>query len=397
MTVLSGPVGLRDGVQPVLSLTSDQRKVIDLIWCISIADGGQMDAPAEMPEPGVNGQCDPTLAAAIMAFQKFWVMKGEFRKADGVVDRFGATLKKLDRLVAAPTPAPKQFRELDGIRIRQTLEAGFIAAHDASVDSIEPASVMHMMVPPLGRGMKLTQGKAEGKIHEFLFEIEKDGATFWIGAAVPQGTVDFTSAYVFFHPATIGNEGYKSFSGRWLEVQRYVSMQGVQMAAVRQRTVIVPFMPVSAKSDSAKANMFASRGVNLLNVVMAEIQMQLGRTGAFDRLNRLGAASFSSGVDYMTRFLKVMGPSGMIAEVIDFDSAHMKASHTSVPAMSGVAVWQVTQASPPNGFRIGWLHLPPESFVNVPAFGPHTDVGNVHAKIGFMMFRTMMTVSVMRP
>jgi hypothetical protein len=396
LTTLSGPVGLRDGVKPVLSLKSDQKKIIDLIWSIPISDGGQLDAPAETPKPGSDRQCDPTLAAAIMAFQKFWVLKGEFKKADGVVDPFGATLKKLDRLAASPTPAPKRFREVDGIRIRQTLGDASTAAHKTSADSIEPSSVMPFTVPPLGRGQKLVQTKATGEIHEFLFEIEKDGATFWIGAAVPAGTTDFTQATVFFHPATIGPEGYKTFSGRWLEVQRYVNMQGVQMAAARKRTLLVPFMPVTAKSDSPSLNMFAARGVNLINVVLAEIQIMLGRTGALDKVARLGTASFSSGVDYMTRFLKTMGSSVQIAEVIDFDSAHMVASHSRVPAMAGAAVWQVTQAAPPGGFRLGWLHLPPDAFSEVREYGPHTNGGNVHAKIGYMMFRSMMTVSVMR-
>ena len=392
MTVLSGPVGLRDGIRPVLSLQSDQRKIIGLIWSIPVTEGGQRHPAAKPPTPGANGKCDPVLAAAIMTFQEFWVLKREFRKADGVVDPLGTTLKKLDQLTA-PVPVQKQFREIDGIRIRQTLGQPSTSAHDASVDSIEPSSVMPFMVPPLGRGQTLVQSKAIGRIHEFLFEIEKDGATFWIGAAVPEGTTDFTRAYVYFHPATVGEEGYKSFSGRWLEVQRYVNMQGVQMAAIRQRPVIVPFMPVTAKSDAASKNMFASRGENLLNAVVQEIQIQLGRTGTFDKLGKIGAASFSSGVDYLTRFLKSIGPSGLVGEVIDFDSAHMIASHTSVPFGAAPATWQVSQAGPPGGFRIGWLHLPISAFSKVTAYGDSNNPANVHAKIGYMMFRSMMVSS----
>jgi hypothetical protein len=248
-------------------------------------------------------------------------------------------------------------------------------------------------VPPLNRGQKLVQSKAEARIHEFLFEIEKDGATFWIGVAVPEGTTNFTRAYVYFHPATVGPEGYKTFSGGWPTVQRYVNMQGVQMAAIRQRPVIVPFMPVTAKSDAPSANMFASRGENLLNAVLQETQIQLGRTGTFDKLEKIGAASFSSGVDYMTRFLKSLAPSGLVGEVMDFDSAHMIASHTTVPAMAGVPTWQITQAGPPGGFRIGWLHLPITAFSGVAAYGDSGNPGNVHAKIGFMMFRSMMVSS----
>jgi hypothetical protein len=394
LTVLSGPVGLRDGVRPVLSLQSDQRKIIGLLWSIPVGDGGQQQPAAKPPTPGANGKCDPVLAAAIMTFQNHWVAKREFRKADGVVDPLGTTLKKLDKLTAPPGPAPKQFREIDGIRIRQTLDEPSTSAHDSEVDSIEPSSVMPFLVPPLGQGQKLVQSKARGRLHEFLFEIEKDGATHWIGVAVPEGTTDFTRAYVYFHPATVGPAGYKTFSGEWPTVQRYTNMQGVQMAAIRQRPVIVPFMPVTAKSDSASANMFASRGENLLNAVLQETQIQLGRTGTFDKLSKIGAASFSSGVDYLTRFLKSIGPSGLVGEVMDFDSAHMISAHTSVPFGAAPAVWQISQAAPPGGFRIGWLHLPMSAFSEVKAFGDSGNPGNVHAKIGFMMFRAMMVSSI---
>jgi hypothetical protein len=152
-------------------------------------------------------------------------------------------------------------------------------------------------------------------------------------------------------------------------------------------------MPVTAKSDSPKANMFASRGENLLNAVVQEIQIQLGRSGTFDKLARIGAASFSSGVDYLTRFLKSLGPSGLVGEVIDFDSAHMISDHTSVPPMAGVATWQVSQAGPPGGFRIGWLHLPLEAHKKLTAFGNSSNPGVVHANIGYMMFRSMMVSS----
>ena len=157
----------------------------------------------------------------------------------------------------------------------------------------------------------------------------------------------------------------------------------------------MPFLPVSAKSDSPKLNMFASRGEDLLNAVMMEIQIQLGRMTKYDKLARLGAASFSSGVDFMTQFLRNMSPSGLIKEVMDFDSAHMQSAHTTVSAMAGVATWQITQAPPPGGFRIGWLYLPQDAFTNITEYGPSSGYGVVHANIGYMMFRSMMTVSVL--
>lgn len=402
MTILDAAVGLREGLQPVASRSKDQQKVIALLWNIEFTRGGQKGTPALAPEPGADRQCAPLLATAIMAFQVFWVAQGEFRRADGVVDPGGRTLAKMDSLAGAPPspPPPPQsdFIDFNGIRIRQALGDNYVSAHDGSRASILPGSAMPLTIRPLVKNVRLVEGKAEGRIHEFLFEIEKDGSTFWIGAAVPEGTSDFTRAYVYFHPATMGGDDdrtYRKFTGRWEVVQRYVSMQGIQMAAVRQQVLLVPFMTGASRSGSSATNMFASRGKDTLDAVMAAIQMQLmrklGRTGNTQTLTRIGVASFSSGVDHLFNFANALSSTGIIREMMDFDSAYMIVAHKTMPAIAGAVSWQITQVPPPGGFRLGWLYVPPDSLNNVYSFSPDR-----HSQIGYLMFQTMMVQSAVQ-
>ena len=92
MTTLSGPVGLRNGIEPVRNAGIDQGKVIDLLWSIDPTNGGTKGI-APKPEILTPPRCSAELVAAITAFQEFWVAKGEFRRSDGVVDPAGRTLR----------------------------------------------------------------------------------------------------------------------------------------------------------------------------------------------------------------------------------------------------------------------------------------------------------------
>src|SRR5574337_476850 len=81
---------------------------------------------------------------------------------------------------------------------------------------------------------------------------------------------------------------------------------------------------------------------------------------------------------------------GLIREQIDLDSAFMVVSHKSAPNLAGVKNWLATQSPPPVAGRAGWLHLPQGAFRNV-----NTMRGDTHSQIGFLMFQTMMMLSVM--
>lgn len=404
MTTISAPVGLPDGVKRVKSKHADQKKLIDLLWRIDFTEGGQRGTPAVRPEAGDDGACSILLGAAIMAFQMFWFALGKLPQPDGVVDPHGHTMAKLNELGRhKPHLQSAEFREINGIRIRQAAEPARAKLHDSAVRSVSTGSVMVMMAPHSGRVHALTEMSAKGRLREFLFEIEKDGTTFWVGAAVPEGTIDFRSAYVFFHPATIApadDTNYRDFTGRWPQkgkdgiedgVQRYVTIEGTQMAAVRQLTLLVPFMTHASHAGTSGANMFASRGMDLLNVVMAAIQMECGMTGKFVKLHQIGVASYSSGVDHLAKFVGLFGSTGLIRETMDFDSGFMKSKHEAVPAISGAAAWQITQKAPPGGPRSRWIHTSQEAFRNINSFGR-----DVHTQIGYMMFQSMMNFSTVR-
>lgn len=395
MTTLSGPVGLRNGVTPVTNAPADQGKVIGLLWGTDPANGG-MQGVSSPPSAAAPKQCAPALVAAITAFQAYWVSRGEFRVVDSVVDPRGHTLRKLDSLVGrvapAPPPAPS-FTELKVLRFQQTLPGGQIGDSTAS---IVPASVMPFLFTPTAKHAALTESAAKGSVSEFLFKIEKNGAIFWVGACVPAGTADFSRAYVFFHPATISvsdDAAYPGFAGRWPVVRRYVSMQGLQMAAIKPMPLIVPFMTHASCTNDPRSNLFADRGVETLNDILSAIQISLGQTGTPGLVQQVGVASFSSGIDHLFRFAEKLGGTGIIREQIDFDSAFIVKAyhHKHMPNLAGAVNWMVSQVPPPAGKRLGWLHLPANAFRKVHSYSEST-----HAQIGYMMFQTMMMLSCMR-
>jgi hypothetical protein len=397
MTTLSGPVGLRNGVLQVTNASDDQGKIITLLWSIDPSNGG-MKGVSSAPAAGSLRQCAPELAAAIAAFQNFWVRRGEFRVADGVVDPIGNTLRKLDALTGgvAPTPPPPpkpsepDFTDLKVLRFKQTLPpepAGF------GIPAIAPASVMPFLFTPVPKRAALVEGNATGTISELLFKIEKNGAVFWVGACVPAGTQDFSRAYIFFHPDTISaadDSGYPNFTGRWPNVRRYVVPLGLQMAATKPMTLLVPFMTNASRSNGSLTNLFADRGSETLDDILTAIQITLGRTGSFGSVQQVGVSSFSSGSNHLFRFAEKLGGSGLIREQIDFDSAYMKVAHKNAPNLPGVVNWMVTQSPPPWDRRLGWLYLPVDAWRNV-----STMRGDTHAQIGFMMFQTMMVLSAL--
>lgn len=394
MTKLSGPVGVRNGVAQVANAPVDQGKIIGLLWSIEPANGGikgVSPAPAAGPPKG----CSPELAAAIAAFQTFWVKRGELRIADGVVDPLGHTLRKLDALAGGVAPAPPAptpgFTDLKVLRFQQTLPA---ASGGFTIPAIVPASVMPFLFQPVARNAMLFEGVAAGTVTELLFKIEKNGAIFWVGACVPVGTVDFSRAYIFFHPDTVSSSddaGYPAFTGRWPTVrQRYVLPEGLQMASMKAMPLIVPFMTNASRTNGDRTNLFADRGVETLDDILSAIQISLGQTGVRGSVQQVGVASFSSGVNHLFRFAEKLGASGLIREQIDLDSAFMVVSHKSAPNLAGVKNWMVTQSPPPVAGRAGWLHLPQGAFRNV-----NTMRGDTHSQIGFMMFQTMMMLSVM--
>ena len=103
------------------------------------------------------------------------------------------------------------------IVVTQKNPAALAAAHSAS----HPAVIPQIVMMPAA-SFRFTQISATEDIHEFLFEGQKGGAIFWVGAAVPKGTTDLLRAQVFFHPTVVQNgvvhaaDGdYRAFKGGW--------------------------------------------------------------------------------------------------------------------------------------------------------------------------------------
>ncbi len=129
-----------------------------------------------------------------------------------------------------------------GLKIEQTLLEVFVSETKSSV---HPGSVAAFSNPATARNSKLLPGSATATAAELRFRIEKNGAVFWVGACVPQGTTDFSRAYIFFHPDVMSvkdSASYVAFGAPWPNVSRYVLGQGIQLAAVRKMVLLVPFM-----------------------------------------------------------------------------------------------------------------------------------------------------------
>ena len=84
---------------------------------------------------------------------------------------------------------------ISGMTLRQANPPTLSSAHSVSNPVVDPSSL-------LGPG-PLRETVVTANIHELLFEVIRDGTTFWVGVAVPANPVDFRRAQVFFHPTVI--------------------------------------------------------------------------------------------------------------------------------------------------------------------------------------------------
>ena len=268
----------------------------------------------------------------------------------------------------------------NGINFRQTNPVSLTSVHE----------VAQMVISPLSTGNLLQEIRQPGSISEFLFEMRKDGEIYWIGAAVPQGTSDFSKAQIYFHPTVVNGgvthatEGdYPAFRGGWSGIlQRYVAMQGGQLAGARQTPLIVPFMTMAARTGQAPAYMFATRPADTLNAIMTAVRdAAVPGVGAPVQVSQIGVSSFSSGIGAMRLFIRVFGASGLIAETTDFDSPFITAEPKIITRSPGAVGRVFTQVAPLHR-QAGWVTMPATSFRNIHTFRSH----GPHAQIGWMAF-----------
>jgi hypothetical protein len=184
---------------------------------------------------------------------------------------------------------------------------------------------------------------------------------------------------------------YPTFRGGWSgSLQRYVAMQGGQLAGARQTTLIVPFMTMSAFSGHAPAYMFATRHNETLNAIMTAVRDAVAPGGGpFVQVSQIGVSSFSSGIGAMRLFIRTFGRDGLIKETTDFDGPHIAREAKIITRSPGAVGRVFTQVAPPHP-QLGWVWLPAESFRDIVTFrekGPH-------AQIEWMMYFTASLGSV---
>ena len=222
-----------------------------------------------------------------------------------------------------------------------------------------PHSVSNPVIRPAMEGNMLDEMDLTTNIHDLLFKVVKDGEVFWVGAAVPVGTLNFSKIQVFFHPTVVqGQEvraaeaDYPAFAGGWSDsMQRYVALEGGQLAAVRQLPMLVPFTTMAALNGGPK-DMFAQDPVDTLGHITAAIQSTLVPLPLPPQaLTDVGVASFSSGITAMRRFINAMRPSGLVREVIDFDSPFIIGQPAALTASPGAVSSCYSQVPPQSGSR----------------------------------------------
>jgi hypothetical protein len=250
-------------------------------------------------------------------------------------------------------------------------------------------NVRNPIISPLASGDFLQEIPQTAPMREFLFQVRKDGAVYWVGAAVPAGVADFSKAQVFFHPTVVNGgvvhakEGdYPAFAGGWRDsLQRYVAMQGGQLAGASPAPLIVPFMTMASLRGTAPAYMFGTRATETLTAILSAVRVAATGQSGQVAAGQVGVSSFSSGIGAMKLFIGSFGASGIIAETTDFDSPFIKGSPriiTSAPGATGRVFSQIAPARP----TPGWVTLPAWKFKRVVAF---RDKG-AHAQIGWMTF-----------
>lgn len=265
-----------------------------------------------------------------------------------------------------------------------------------------PHFVTNPVIKPVMQGNFLEEMPVTSTIHELLFKVTKDNDVFWVGAAVPLGTTDFSKIQVFFHPTVVQQQAngqvivhaketdYPAFTGGWSgRLQRYIALEGGQLAGVRRVAMLVPFMTM-ASLNGGTGNMFSIDPVATLSYITAAIQAAFDPLGLLPppALDDVGVTSFSSGILAMKMFINSMIPSALVREVIDFDSPFISgqaAALTGSPGAVSSCYTQIPLANAPAGYRF----MPANSFANLTSFNH-----DPHSCIGWMMYYTAMSTSV---
>lgn len=416
MASISTPVGLRDLTVPTASRQTDQETIIGLLAAISAGQGGRKEVSVLSPiEPGTDGNCPLALAQAIHAFQTHWIEKGEFKRADGVVDIAGNTLRKLNQLAPGgpvkPRPAPAPIPPVPPPTPPGPPGNDVIVFGDMTFEQVNPPEkvnaheVSNRVIEPLSLGFPLLmQSTRTSRIHELRFRVTKPGGTFWVGVGVPEGTVQFGRAFLFFHPTPVNgglvraaDSDYPKFVGGWVNrIEKYMVRNGGQLALARKLPLVLPYMTMASARMEPRFNVFADRPLETIAGVLAAARQII--TGSFNEppLSALSTGSFSSGATFHNRFLKVPGAADLVFESMDFDSTFIRNPAERMVPPAGVRFLRFTQMDT-RAIIPDRIDLPPPRWRNTsfPDQEFHDELP-VHNKIGFMTYwaATLMSVLV---
>jgi hypothetical protein len=200
--------------------------------------------------------------------------------------------------------------------------------------------------------------------------------------------------------AVAREEDYAGFVGGWQQdMYTYVPLMGAQLASAGARIpMLVPFTTMAAVNrPSSSTNMFAVDPVGTISAVLTAIQSELpGLPLLLPTVSKVGVASVSSGIGAMRHFLGAMASSGLVKEIIDFDSPFIVGQPHVVTRLPGATCKCFSQMAP-DGPSHGYIVLTQGHFSNVTHFNGVVPLEHkLHRQICTMLFEEVMVTSVVR-
>ncbi|UCE31546.1 MAG: hypothetical protein JSW68_00870, partial [Burkholderiales bacterium] len=283
------------------------------------------------------------LAQAIEMFQKFQRLPAH----DGRVDPGGATLRRINDILnpGASPPGPPAPAGQGELRPMTNASGLANAVNDTVWAPIETSLASEFVFRWTG-----TAGK--GRIA--YFELADKVVPRWFGTLVPEGTVGFDKAHIFFHP-TPAQAGYADSQyhsrGNWTNIFHYLSDDmGVQFcAAATGRVLIMPLMTQGAAGD---CGVFPQRWESIVGRILGMLKSgDMSGSAAPAPVSSVVVSSFSSGITYSYHFRRSANLGARLTGVIDFDgiiSTYRALASASASPAGRVVSMQQMPSTPQN-------------------------------------------------
>jgi hypothetical protein len=353
----------------------------------------------------------PATASAVLAYkQKRNIINRSYQtRADNVVGKM--TIAALDVEMLEKERKIDPGPDTDAITATLKKEpVSFAVTQPVAAPTFKiPNAVSPSVIVSPNKQFRFTEFKPQGDFHDLLIEVKKGGRVFWVGAAVPKGTTDFSRAQMYFTPSTVkpgpggrrivlaDDKDYQAFTGGWAtRMRNFIPMMGGQAASAKKPVILlITYMKATAFKDLNDDNVFKDRPVQTLNVVMNEIKRHVGGASFSSVIEKLGVSSFSSGVTPMRRCIQALEASGLIKEVFNFDGPFLVEERKELTAAPrGVPSKVFTQHQLPKP-PAGWVNLLQDHFQLVTEnFGQRDPQSIMHQRIGKMMYHQALANSI---